>query len=152
MEKCPARNCDFSAENRSLLVAHYRDVHGGRLLCEYSLCSVSSKTASDLRKHVKVKHEGVVYTCDGCGKEFITPGNLNRHMIQSCKRAVDRVDDVVVPPPPKIVVLSDVVVTPAPVVDVATVDLCALLPELKDASTQTERKFSPSFFNFKLFV
>ena len=49
--------------------------------CKFADCGMAFKWGSDLRIHVQKVHEGIKFSCDICGKEFMDPKGQKRHMI-----------------------------------------------------------------------
>jgi len=84
-ENTHRNNCNFcqlSFHNQFLLLSHLRKTHLEKK-CKFSKCVFYTDSKEDLAKHLKQKHDKddfLLTECVFCGKNFVDPENMTRHV------------------------------------------------------------------------
>ncbi|XP_044727365.1 gastrula zinc finger protein XlCGF7.1-like [Chrysoperla carnea] len=80
-EKITCDKCSKTFINDLTFKAHMKEIHGERIrkhLC--NICGHASRSAADLRKHIRTHSDERPYSCDRCDKTFRCADNVKRHI------------------------------------------------------------------------
>ena len=71
--------CGKVFSKQSNMLKHYRSEHEG-IMYPCNQCDYKAKKQSHLKRHIQSKHEGIKYPCNQCDSQFADRRGLQRHL------------------------------------------------------------------------